>query len=79
MRIAGKAEVERQMTMATSIAWLDLVALPIADREFGDDPEAWFEQARAGHPFLAKFADGYGSCHADLTNQAPSFTFHYDT
>ncbi len=45
--------------MPTSIAELDLMELPIADRAFGDDPEPWFAQARARHPFLAKFAHGY--------------------
>ena len=42
-----------------SIAELDLMELPIEDRAFGADPEPWFEQARARHPWLAKFAHGY--------------------
>lgn len=45
--------------MPKSIADLDLMELPIADRAFGEDPEQWFEQARARHPFLAKFSHGY--------------------
>lgn len=45
--------------MPKSIAELDLMELPIADRAFGEDPEPWFEQARARHPFLAKFSHGY--------------------
>ena len=45
--------------MPISISELDLMELPIADRAFGEDPEPWFEQARAVHPFLAKFSHGY--------------------
>jgi cytochrome P450 len=45
--------------MPTPISDLDLMELPIADRAFGDDPEPWFAQARARHPYLAKFAHGY--------------------
>jgi cytochrome P450 len=42
-----------------SIDELDLMELPIEDRAFGADPEPWFEQARAKHPWLAKFTHGY--------------------
>ena len=45
--------------MATAIDQLDLMDLPIEDRAFGADPEPWFAQARARHPWLAKFAYGY--------------------
>jgi cytochrome P450 len=42
-----------------SIADLDLMHLPIEDRAFAEDPEPWFAQARARHPWLAKFTHGY--------------------
>ena len=45
--------------MATAIADLDLMELPIEDRAFGADPEPWFAQARQRHPWLAKFTHGY--------------------
>ncbi|MGN6356265.1 MAG: cytochrome P450 [Novosphingobium sp.] len=45
--------------MATAIDQLDLMDLPIEERAFGADPEPWFGQARAHHPWLAKFAHGY--------------------
>jgi len=45
--------------MATAIDQLDLMDLPIEDRAFGADPEPWFAQARAKHPWLAKFSHGY--------------------
>ena len=45
--------------MLTSIADLDLLELPIAERAFGENPEPWFELARQRHPFLARFAHGY--------------------
>lgn len=45
--------------MATSIDQLDLMELPIEDRAFGANPEPWFAQARAKHPWLAKFSHGY--------------------
>jgi len=45
--------------MATRIDELDLMDLPIEDREFGNDPEPWFAQAREMHPWLAKFTHGY--------------------
>ena len=45
--------------MPKSIAELDLMTLPIEDRAFGADPEPWFAQARAKHPWLARFTHGY--------------------
>jgi len=45
--------------MAIPITELDLMELPIDDRDFGSNPEPWFAQARAKHPWLAKFAHGY--------------------
>jgi len=45
--------------MAQPIDQLDLMDLPIEDRAFGADPEPWFTQARAKHPWLAKFTHGY--------------------
>lgn len=45
--------------MATNIADLDLMHLPIEDRAFGTDPEPWFADARQHHPWLAKFTHGY--------------------
>lgn len=45
--------------MSTPIDQLDLMHLPIEDRDFAVDPEPWFEQARARHPWLAKFSHGY--------------------
>jgi len=45
--------------MVSVIDQLDLMELPIQDRAFGADPEPWFEQARAQHPWLARFSHGY--------------------
>ena len=45
--------------MPTAINELDLMELPIEDRAFGADPEPGFAQARACHPWLAKFTHGY--------------------
>lgn len=45
--------------MSTRLDQLDLMHLPIEDRAFAVDPEPWFEQARARHPWLAKFSHGY--------------------
>jgi cytochrome P450 len=42
-----------------SINDLELMELPIEDRAFGADPEPWFAQARARHPWLARFSHGY--------------------
>lgn len=42
-----------------SINDLELMELPIEDRAFGADPEPWFAQARAQHPWLARFSHGY--------------------
>lgn len=44
---------------ARPIFELDLMDLPIEDRGFGADPEPWFVQARARHPWLARFSHGY--------------------
>lgn len=43
----------------TRIQDLDLMVLPIEDRDFGTDPEPWFAQAREQHPWLARFTHGY--------------------
>jgi cytochrome P450 len=45
--------------MVQSIQDLDLMELPIEDRAFGADPEPWFAEARARHPWLARFSHGY--------------------
>lgn len=45
--------------MTTSIETLDLMELPIEDREFGSNPEPWFAKAREKHPWLARFSHGY--------------------
>jgi cytochrome P450 len=45
--------------VATPIAELDLMELPIEDRAFAVDPERWFAPARAKHPWLARFTHGY--------------------
>ena len=45
--------------MATAINELELMNLPIEDRAFAADPEPWFAQARAQHPWLARFTHGY--------------------
>jgi cytochrome P450 len=45
--------------MVAAISQLDLMNLPIEDRAFGEDPEPWFVQARARHPWLARFTHGY--------------------
>ena len=47
------------VTRLPRIDELDLMELPIEDRAFGIDPEPWFEQARAKHPWLARFSHGY--------------------
>lgn len=45
--------------MSTRLDQLDLMHLPIEDRDFAVDPEPWFAQAREHHPWLAKFSHGY--------------------
>ena len=45
--------------MIQAIQDLDLMDLPIEDRAFGADPEPWFAEARARHPWLARFSHGY--------------------
>jgi cytochrome P450 len=59
-RAARRAqELPNESSVVQSIDDLDLMNLPIEDRAFAEDPEPWFAQARAKHPWLARFSHGY--------------------
>jgi len=45
--------------MPKSIDTLDLVELPIEDRQFAADPNPWLAKARDRHPWAARFSHGY--------------------
>ena len=52
------------------MAIAELPLLPIDTPEFSADPQPYFERARAQHPWLARFTQGYAvhgyDAHVDL-------------